>query len=62
VTAANDDSPDDNPDVELAVTRTVAAVDGDLTVVLCDLLTDGVGACPGCARPAVYREIRSCTA
>jgi hypothetical protein len=29
----NDDSPDDNPDVELAVTRTVAAVDGDVTVV-----------------------------
>jgi hypothetical protein len=32
--------------VELGVTITDAAVDGDVTVVFCDLLTDGVGVCP----------------
>lgn len=42
--------------VELGVTITDAAVDGDVTVVFCDLLTDGVGVCPGCARPGVYRD------
>jgi hypothetical protein len=35
--------------VELGVTITDAAVDGDVTVVFCNLLDDGVGRrCPGC--------------
>jgi transposase len=42
--------------VELGVTITDAAVDGETTVVFCDLLTDGLGRCPGCGGEAVYRD------
>ena len=42
--------------VELGVTITNAAVDGDITVVFCDLLTDGPQSCPGCGGEAVYRD------
>lgn len=42
--------------VELGVTITNAAVDGDITVVLCDLLTEGPQSCPGCGGEAVYRD------
>jgi hypothetical protein len=34
--------------VELGVTITDAAVDGDVTVVFCNLLDDGRRHCPGC--------------
>ena len=50
--------------VELGVTITDAAVDGDATVVFCTLLDDGVGRrCPGCGGEGVYRDtvIRSVT-
>ena len=50
--------------VELGVTFTDAAVDGDATVVFCTLLDDGVGRrCPGCGGEGVYRDtvIRSVT-
>jgi transposase len=50
--------------VELGVPITVAAVDGDATVVFCDLLDDGVGnRCPGCGAQGRYRDtvIRSVT-
>ncbi len=43
--------------VELGVTITDAAVDGDATVVWCELRTsDGPGRCPGCAEVGVYRD------
>ncbi|KAA8938840.1 MAG: transposase, partial [Mycobacterium sp.] len=42
--------------VELGVTITDAAVRGELTIVFCDLLTNGVGRCPRCAQPGVYRD------
>jgi hypothetical protein len=43
--------------VELGVTITDAAVDGEATVVFCTLLDDGVGRrCPGCGAEGVYRD------
>ena len=42
--------------VELGVTITDAAVDGDVTVVFCDLLTDGRQSCPGCGSQGIYRD------
>ena len=42
--------------VELGVTITDAAVDGDVTVVFCTLLDDGQRNCPGCATERVYRD------
>src|SRR4029077_13530670 len=42
--------------VELGVTITDAAVDGDATVVFCNLLEDGVRQCPGCGREWIYRD------
>jgi transposase len=42
--------------VELGVTITDAAVDGDTTVVFCILLDDGRRHCPGCGVAGVYRD------
>jgi transposase len=43
--------------VEPGVTITDAAVDGDVTVVFCNLLDDGVGRrCPGSGGEGVYRD------
>jgi transposase len=43
--------------VELGVTITDAAVDGEVTVVFCNLLDDSVGRrCPGCGGEGVYRD------
>jgi transposase len=42
--------------VELGVTITDAAVDGDVTVVFCNLLDDGGRHCPGCGREGRYRD------
>lgn len=42
--------------VELGVTITDAAVDGDVTVVFCTLLDDGQRGCPGCGAQGVYRD------
>ncbi len=42
--------------VELGVTITDAAVDGDTTVVFCDLLDDGGARCPGCGSEGLYRD------
>jgi transposase len=42
--------------VELGVTITDAAVDGDVTVVFCNLLDDGRRHCPGCGGEGVYRD------
>jgi transposase len=42
--------------VELGVTITDAAVDGDVTVVFCNLLDDGQRRCPGCGGEGVYRD------
>jgi transposase len=42
--------------VELGVTITDAAVDGDATVVFCDLLNDGRRHCPGCGSEGIYRD------
>lgn len=42
--------------VELGVTITNAALDGDTTVVFCDLITTGSGRCPGCATAGTYRD------
>lgn len=42
--------------VELGVTITDAAVDGDATVVFCDLLDDGRRHCPGCGAEGTYRD------
>lgn len=42
--------------VELGVRITDAAVAGETTVLWCDLLTDGPGACPGCGLVGVYRD------
>ena len=49
--------------VELGVTITDAAVDGDVTVVFCTLLDDGQRQCPGCGKDGNYRDtvIRSVT-
>jgi hypothetical protein len=38
----------DHGTVELGVTIADAAVDGDVTVVVCDLFTEGRQHCPGC--------------
>ena len=38
------------------MTITDAAVDGDVTVVSCDLLTEGRQHCPGCGSERVYRD------
>ena len=42
--------------VELGVTITDAAVDGEVTVVFCNLLDDGRRRCPGCGGEGVYRD------
>jgi transposase len=42
--------------VELGVTITDAAVDGDVTVVFCNLLDDGQRRCPGCGGEGIYRD------
>src|SRR5215204_5435615 len=42
--------------VELGVTIADAAVDGDNTVVFCDLIDDGGQHCPGCGGEGVYRD------
>ena len=42
--------------VELGVTITDAAVDGNATVVFCELLDDGQRHCPGCGSQGVYRN------
>ena len=42
--------------VELGVTITDAAVDGEVTVVFCNLLDDGQRCCPGCGAEGVYRD------
>jgi transposase len=42
--------------VELGVTITDAAVDGDTTVVFCDLLDDGQCHCPSCGTGGIYRD------
>jgi transposase len=42
--------------VELGVTITDAAIDGETTVVWCDLLTSGPGRCRGCGTVGTYRD------
>jgi transposase len=42
--------------VELGVTITDAAVDGEATVVFCNLLDDGQRQCPECSGEGVYRD------
>lgn len=42
--------------VELGVRITDAALDGETTVLWCDLLTDGPGRCPECGLVGVYRD------
>lgn len=42
--------------VELGVTITDAALDGEATVVFCNLLDDGARRCPGCGADGVYRD------
>jgi transposase len=42
--------------VELGVTITDAALDGDVTVVFCTLLDDGQRGCPGCGVEGRYRD------
>ena len=42
--------------VELGVTITDAAVDGDVTVVFCDLLTDGRQRCSSCGGEGIYHD------
>src|SRR5246500_708381 len=42
--------------VDLGVTITDAAVDGEATVVFCNLLADGQRHCPGCGVEGVYRD------
>lgn len=42
--------------VELGVTITDAAVDGDATVVFCNLVDDGRRHCPGCGVEGIYRD------
>ena len=43
--------------VELGVRITDAAVDGETTVLWCELLTDGPGACPGCGLVGVLASV-----
>ena len=38
------------------MTITDAAVDGEVTVVFCNLLDDGRRRCPGCGSEGVYRD------
>jgi hypothetical protein len=45
--------------VELGVTITNAALDGEATVVWCDLLITGPDRCPGCGTVGVYRDMLS---
>jgi transposase len=42
--------------VELGVTITDAALDGEVTVVFCNLLDDGQRHCPGCGGEGRYRD------
>lgn len=42
--------------VELGVTITDAAVDGEAMVMFCTLLDDGRRECPGCGAQGVYRD------
>nr|WP_240918392.1 transposase family protein [Rhodococcus sp. 14C212] len=42
--------------IELGVTITDAAVDGEVTVVFCDLLVDGPDRCPSCSQAGAYRD------
>ena len=42
--------------VELGVTITDAAIDGETTVVWCDLLSAGPDCCPGCGTVGIYRD------
>ena len=42
--------------VELGVRITDAALDGDATVVFCDLLDDGQRHCPECGSEGIYRD------
>ncbi|MBB4684365.1 MULTISPECIES: ISL3 family transposase [Pseudonocardiaceae] len=42
--------------VELGVRITDAALRGEVTVLWCDLLTDGPGTCPGCGLVGIYRD------
>jgi transposase len=42
--------------VELGVRITDAALDGETTVLWCELITDGPGVCPGCGLAGVYRD------
>jgi transposase len=42
--------------VELGVTITDAAVDGETTVIWCDPVAGGPGCCPGCGVVGVYRD------
>jgi len=46
--------------VELGVTITDAAVDGDVTVLFCTLLDDGQRQCPGCGKDGSYRDTVIC--
>lgn len=42
--------------VELGVTIRDAAIDGDTTVVFCELITSGPDRCPGCGTAGKYRD------
>jgi transposase len=42
--------------VELGVTITDAAVDGETTIVWCDLVVRDPGRCPGCETVGIYRD------
>jgi transposase len=42
--------------VELGVTITDAAIEGETTVVWCDLITTGPERCPGCGTVGTYRD------
>jgi transposase len=42
--------------VELGVTIIDAAIEGETTVVWCDLITSGPGRCPGCGEIGTYRD------
>ena len=44
--------------VELGVTITDAAVDGDVTVVFCSLIDDGRRGCPGCGAELRYGDLK----
>ena len=42
--------------VELGVRITDAAIEGETTVVWCDLISSGPGRCPGCGEIGTYRN------